>query len=114
MRLLCNTSKRNRNDQTISFYKSYHAGKYLALAGSVAICLGLMTWFFVRTQSNSVSAVTFAITLLGVVLFILGVVFFFKAVYHTYKAQSKAARERKTADPGPVTSATGTQAETQQ
>lgn len=102
---LCDASN-NKDERSITHYRSYHAGKYLGLSGSVIICIGLMTWFMVRTSANNISAVTLAITSIGVLLFFGGVFFFFKAAVHTFKAQSADAAKYKSPAPAPLSPST--------
>lgn len=102
---LCEVSH-NKDERSIAHYRAYHAGKYLGLGGSLIICLGLMTWFIVRSSNNNISPVTLAITSIGIVLFLLGVFFFFKAAYHTFKAQSRDAAKYKNPGAAPFSATT--------
>lgn len=102
----CEVSNNNNDKRSIAHYKSYQAGKYLGLSGSVIICIGLMTWFMVRTSKNNISALTVCITSFGIILFLLGVFFFFKSVYHTVLAQSADARKYKNPAPAPLAGTT--------
>jgi len=96
MRNWCRSQDKVTDERFLSSYKSYHLGKYLALIGSVVFCVGLLTYFFLHT--DTIPVVTLTISILGAVFFLLGAFFFLKAVYHTFVAQSRDSGSATNAD----------------
>ncbi|UXI14649.1 hypothetical protein NH340_JMT00592 [Sarcoptes scabiei] len=78
----------SKDKRHITHYRSYHLSKYLAIIGSVIICLGLISWFLIDNYTIKL-AMMLSISLFGMILFIFGSIFFFKSAYLTLIEQRK-------------------------